>query len=126
MDLFAEPAQRKGLELGCLLHAEVPTALRGDPGRLRQILVNLTGNALKFTQQGEVMIQVTRGKETADRALIEFAVTDTGIGIAPEAQAILFKPFSQVDTSTTRKSAALGWASPFANSSLNRWGVRSE
>ena len=108
LDLFAEPAQRKGLELGCLLHAEVPTALRGDPGRLRQILVNLTGNALKFTQQGEVMIHVTRGEETADRALIEFAVTDTGIGIAPEAQAILFKPFSQADTSTTRKFGGTG------------------
>jgi CheY-like chemotaxis protein len=108
LDLFAEPAQRKGLELGCLLHAEVPTALRGDPGRLRQILVNLTGNALKFTQQGEAMIHVTRGEETADRALIEFAVTDTGIGIAPEAQALLFKPFSQVDTSTTRKFGGTG------------------
>ena len=108
LDLFAEPAQRKGLELGCLLHAEVPTALRGDPGRLRQILVNLTGNALKFTQQGEVMIHVTRGEETADRALIEFAVTDTGIGIAPEAQALLFQPFSQADTSTTRKFGGTG------------------
>jgi PAS domain S-box-containing protein len=108
LDLFAEPAQRKGLELGCLLHAEVPTALRGDPGRLRQILVNLTGNALKFTQQGEAMIHVTRGEETTDRALIEFAVTDTGIGIAPEAQALLFKPFSQVDTSTTRKFGGTG------------------
>ena len=108
LDLFAEPAQRKGLELGCLLHAEVPTALRGDPGRLRQILVNLTGNALKFTPQGEVMIHVTRGEETADRTLIEFAVTDTGIGIAPEAQALLFKPFSQADTSTTRKFGGTG------------------
>jgi PAS domain S-box-containing protein len=108
LDLFAEPAQRKGLELGCLLHAEVPTALRGDPGRLRQILVNLTGNAIKFTQQGEVMIHVTRGEETADCALIKFAVTDTGVGIAPEVQAILFKPFSQVDTSTTRKFGGTG------------------
>jgi signal transduction histidine kinase/CheY-like chemotaxis protein len=108
LDLFAEPAQRKGLELGCLLHAEVPTALRGDPGRLRQILFNLIGNALKFTQQGEVMIHVTRGEETADRTLIEFAVTDTGIGIAPEAQALLFKPFSQADTSTTRKFGGTG------------------
>ena len=108
LDLFAEPAQRKGLELGCLLHAEVPTALRGDPGRLRQILVNLAGNALKFTQQGEVMIYVTRGEETADRALIECAVTDTGIGIAPEAQALLFKPFSQADTSITRKFGGTG------------------
>ena len=108
LDLFAEPAQRKGLELGCLLHAEVPTALRGDPGRLRQILVNLTGNALKFTQQGEVMIHVTRSEETADRALIECAVTDTGIGIASEAQALLFQPFSQADTSTTRKFGGTG------------------
>ena len=108
LDLFAERAERKGLELGCLLHAEVPTALRGDPGRLGQILLNLIGNALKFTQQGEVMIYVTRGEETADRVLIEFAVTDTGIGIASEAQALLFKPFSQADTSTTRKFGGTG------------------
>ena len=108
LDLFAEPASSKGLELGCLLHAEVPTALRGDPGRLRQILVNLVGNALKFTRQGEVMIHVTRGEEIDDRAFIEFSVTDTGMGLAPEAQAILFKPFSQADTSTTRKFGGTG------------------
>ncbi|HSF67727.1 MAG TPA: histidine kinase dimerization/phospho-acceptor domain-containing protein, partial [Nitrospiraceae bacterium] len=108
LDLFAQQAQRKGLELGCLVHAEVPTALRGDPGRLRQILVNLIGNAIKFTEQGEVMIHVTLGEETADCALIEFAVTDTGIGMTPEAQAILFKPFSQADTSTTRKFGGTG------------------
>ena len=108
LDLFAEPAQRKGLELGCLLHAEVPSALRGDPGRVRQILVNLIGNALKFTQQGEVMMYVTLGEETSDRALIEFAVTDTGIGIASEAQALLFQPFSQADSSTTRKFGGTG------------------
>jgi two-component system, cell cycle sensor histidine kinase and response regulator CckA len=108
LDLFAELAQRKGLELGYLLHAEVASALRGDPGRLRQILVNLIGNALKFTQEGEVMIHITRGKETADRTLIEFAVSDTGMGIAPEAQALLFKPFSQADTSTTRKFGGTG------------------
>ncbi len=108
LDLFAEPAQRKGLEVGCLLHADVPSALRGDPGRLRQILVNLIGNALKFTPQGEMMIHVTRGEETPDRALIEFAVTDTGVGMAPEIQAMLFKPFSQADTSTTRKFGGAG------------------
>jgi hypothetical protein len=75
---------------------------------VRQILVNLIGNALKFTRQGEVMIHVTRSEETADRALIEFAVTDTGIDIPPEAQALLFKPFSQADTSTTRKFGGTG------------------
>ena len=108
LDLFAESAQRKGIELCYLLHAEVPTALRGDPGRLRQIVVNLTGNALKFTQRGEVMIHVTRGEETADRAAIEFAITDTGIGMTPQAQTLLFKPFSQADTSTTRQFGGTG------------------
>jgi two-component system sensor histidine kinase/response regulator len=108
LDFFAEPAHRKGVELGCLMHAEVPSALCGDPGRLRQILVNLIGNALKFTRQGEVMIHATQREETADRTLIDFAVTDTGIGIAPEAQALLFKPFSQVDSSNTRKFGGTG------------------
>jgi signal transduction histidine kinase/DNA-binding response OmpR family regulator len=108
LDLFAKPAQRKGLELGCLLHAEVPTALRGDPGRLHQILINLIGNAVKFTQQGEVMMHVTRSTESAERTLIEFAVVDTGIGIAPEVQERLFKPFTQADTSTTRQFGGTG------------------
>jgi signal transduction histidine kinase/DNA-binding response OmpR family regulator len=108
LDLFAKPAQRKGLELGCLLHAEVPTALRGDPGRLHQILINLIGNAVKFTQQGEVMMHVTRSRESAERTLIEFAVVDTGIGIAPEVQERLFKPFTQADTSTTRQFGGTG------------------
>ncbi len=108
LDLFAEQADRKALELRCLLHAEVPIALRGDPGRLRQILVNLIGNALKFTSEGKVMIHVTRSEDAADRLLIEFAVIDTGIGIAPEVQALLFKPFSQADTSTTRRFGGTG------------------
>jgi signal transduction histidine kinase/DNA-binding response OmpR family regulator len=108
LDLFAKPAQRKGLELGCLLHAEVPTALRGDPGRLHQILINLIGNAVKFTQQGEVMLHVTRSRESAERTLIEFAVVDTGVGIAPEIQEHLFKPFTQADTSTTRQFGGTG------------------
>ncbi len=108
LDLFAKPAQRKGLELGCLLHAEVPTALRGDPGRLHQILINLIGNAVKFTQQGEVMIHVTRSSRNAERTLIEFAVVDTGIGIAHEVQERLFKPFTQADTSTTRQFGGTG------------------
>ena len=108
MDLFAGPAQSKGLELGYLLHADVPAALRGDPGRLRQVLVNLAANALKFTHQGEVMIHVTCQAETAQQAVLEFAVSDTGIGIPPDVQAMLFKPFSQADMSTTRKFGGTG------------------
>jgi PAS domain S-box-containing protein len=108
LDLFADSAQQKGMELGFLLDPAVPTALRGDPGRLRQILLNLIGNALKFSQQGEVVMQVTRGEETATTVTIECAVTDTGIGIAPDAQARLFQPFSQADSSTTRKFGGTG------------------
>src|SRR6185503_13305731 len=122
LDLFAKPAQCKGLELGCLLHAEVPTAVRGDPGRLRQILLNLIGNALKFTPQGEVMIHVTRSQESAGRTLIEFAVVDTGIGIAPEVQGLLFKPFTQADTSTTRKFGGTGLGLAICKQLVERMG----
>lgn len=108
LDLSIEEAQRKGLELGCLLYADVPEFLRGDPGRLRQILVNLTANAVKFTTSGEVMIHVTRGAEERDRVQLHFAVKDTGIGIPKEAQARLFQPFSQADSSTTRKFGGTG------------------
>ncbi|GAB1724881.1 MAG: response regulator [Nitrospira sp. CR1.1] len=108
LDLSIEEAQRKGLELGCLLHADVPESLRGDPGRLRQILVNLTANAVKFTSCGEVMIHVTRVAEQGDQVQLQFAVKDTGIGIPKEAQAGLFQPFSQADSSTTRKFGGTG------------------
>ena len=108
LDLFAQSAEQKGLELGCLLQAETPTAVRGDPGRLRQVLVNLVGNAVKFTQQGGVMIRVARVEESAEDAMIGFSVSDTGIGISPEAQARLFEAFSQVDSSTTRKYGGTG------------------
>ncbi|ULA68384.1 MAG: putative Histidine kinase [Nitrospira sp.] len=108
LELFAEPARSKGLKLGCSIHEDAPTALRGDPGRLRQILSNLVTNAIKFTEHGEVKITVVRVEETAERAVIECAVTDTGIGIDAEVQALLFKPFSQADTSTTRKFGGTG------------------
>jgi PAS domain S-box-containing protein len=106
--LFAERAYQKGLELIASVEPNVPTALRGDPFRLGQVLTNLVGNALKFTERGEVTLNV-RLIETNDRRVtLRFAVQDTGIGVSPEQQVRLFKPFSQADTSTTRKYGGTG------------------
>lgn len=107
-DLLAANAHAKELELATLVYRNLPTQLRGDVGRLRQILTNLVGNAVKFTHTGEVVIQAALQTETDTTATITFSVVDTGIGIAPEAQAKLFKPFSQVDASTTRRYGGTG------------------
>ncbi len=108
VDLFAEPAVKKGLNLACLFHADVPNALRGDPGRLRQILLNLIGNALKFTEQGEVVLSVTLVDQSDDAATIRFEVQDTGIGVSAEGKKYLFQSFTQADSSTTRKYGGTG------------------
>ncbi|MBH0198488.1 MAG: response regulator [Nitrospira sp.] len=105
---FAGRAETKGLELTGLVHATVPTALQGDPGRLRQVLTNLVGNALKFTERGEVSLQAFLEQETQEDAVIRFEVTDSGIGIAPEATSKLFQPFVQADNSMTRKYGGTG------------------
>jgi signal transduction histidine kinase/BarA-like signal transduction histidine kinase len=107
-DLLAEQAQSKGLELACLIHNDIPTALRGDPGRLRQILLNLVGNAVKFTGQGEVVIRVSLAEASDDTILVRFNVSDTGIGVQPESRTRLFRAFSQADSSTTRKYGGTG------------------
>ncbi|HWE62507.1 MAG TPA: response regulator, partial [Chloroflexota bacterium] len=106
--LLAKRAHDKGLELVSYTEPEVSASLRGDPFRLRQILTNLLGNAIKFTVQGEVILRAMVAAETVDAVLIRFEVTDTGIGMTPDEQRRLFQAFSQADSSTTRKYGGTG------------------
>ncbi len=106
--LFAERAFQKGLELIVSIDPAVPAALRGDPFRLGQVLTNLLSNAIKFTERGEITLSVQNMAMDGERVTLRFAVTDTGIGIAPEQRERLFKPFSQADLSTTRKYGGTG------------------
>jgi signal transduction histidine kinase/CheY-like chemotaxis protein len=127
VELLANRAQIKGVELACFVHDDVPFAVRGDPGRLRQILTNLIGNAIKFTQQGEVFVQVqldpispnattlspirnSSGRDThlGRTCHLRFSIRDTGIGITPEQIGRLFQPFSQADGSMARKFGGTG------------------
>jgi PAS domain S-box-containing protein len=100
--------QDKGIEFICAAAPNVPAYLRGDPGRVRQILTNLTGNALKFTQKGEVAVRAGLVSESAAEAVVRFSIKDTGIGIAAEKQKLLFRTFSQADASTTRQYGGTG------------------
>jgi signal transduction histidine kinase/DNA-binding response OmpR family regulator len=108
VELLAEAARKKQLELGVLFKDGEPGSLVGDSGRLRQILVNLVGNAVKFTERGEVFVTVARVAESAQGATVRFEVRDTGIGIPPEARARLFQSFTQADGSTTRRYGGTG------------------
>ena len=106
--LFANLAHDKGLELASFIEGDVPTALRGDPFRLRQIFTNLANNAIKFTESGEVILYARLIEDSKDTARIRFEVRDTGIGVTPEQQERLFQAFSQADASTTRRYGGTG------------------
>ena len=101
-------AHSKGLELAFRVDAEIPRYLEGDPGRIRQIVVNLVGNAIKFTESGEVVLEIECEHKTETQATLRFAVVDTGIGIAAEHRSKIFQEFEQADASTTRKFGGTG------------------
>ncbi|MCD8739740.1 response regulator [Mucilaginibacter roseus] len=108
LDIFSTRIADIGIEIAYLLNEDVPASIKGDKIRVQQVLTNLVGNAVKFTQKGEVIVKVSRGKLNGDDVEIKFEVCDTGIGIPPEKRERLFKAFSQVDSSTTRKYGGTG------------------
>ncbi|MBY6265587.1 PAS domain S-box protein, partial [Azospirillum sp. 412522] len=129
-DLLAPQAHQKGLALICAIDPSVPERLRGDSGRLRQILFNLTGNAIKFTDHGRVVLRVGTaepagpGPAGPDHVRLHVAVEDSGIGIGPEGQARLFQPFSQADSSTTRRFGGTGLGLAICTRLIERMGGR--
>jgi len=108
IQLLDQGASKKGLTFGCEIAPEVPALVRGDPGRLRQILINLTGNALKFTAAGQVAVRVSLRQANPKAALVHFSVSDSGIGIPAEKLGMLFTKFTQVDSSVTRHYGGTG------------------
>ena len=108
VDLLAGPAQAKGLELAAIVESSVPAVIVGDPGRVRQVLTNLIGNAIKFTQAGEVVVRVTATDFYRAEAILHFEVSDTGDGIPADKLGMIFQPFVQADTSTSRKYGGTG------------------
>ncbi|MEQ1795471.1 MAG: PAS domain S-box protein [Nitrospira sp.] len=108
LELFAAPAHQKHLELIADVADSVPAFVKGDPARLRQILINLIGNAIKFTAQGEVVVSIVSIAEGEDQSVLCFSVKDSGIGITPDALRSIFQPFAQADGSTTRKYGGTG------------------
>ncbi len=108
MELLAYKALEKNIEIATLIHSNVPNQLRGDPGKLRQVIINLVGNAIKFTEQGEVTLTIKQIYVDADMVTLQFAIKDTGIGIPKKEQGKLFHTFSQLDPSITRRFGGTG------------------
>jgi len=122
--ILAAQAAAKGLEFVVSIMPEVPPAVRGDPHYLRQVLINLAGNAVKFTERGSVTVHVSAQSETETRVRLKFSIRDTGIGIAPEAQARIFESFTQADQSTARRFGGTGLGTTIAKQLVGLMGGR--
>jgi PAS domain S-box-containing protein len=124
LDVVAGTAQSKGLEIVADMSADVPSAVRGDSGRLRQVLTNLLSNAVKFTHEGEVVVEVRKLEEDDAQVVVRISVKDTGIGIPPEHHARLFEAFMQADASTTRRYGGTGLGLAISRQLVERMGGR--
>ncbi len=122
VNMVASQAAGKSLKLSCSIHPGTPVLVRGDSGRLQQILMNLVGNAIKFTERGEVVVRATADEETPRAAVIRFSVTDTGIGIAPDYVARLFEAFAQQDASMSRRYGGNGLGLAISNRLVEQMG----
>ena len=117
-------AEQKGLELVCHVLSDVPHAAIGDPGRLRQVLVNLIGNAIKFTERGQILVQVEIEAKTDEHYRLHYFVSDSGIGVPPEKQQTIFEPFKQADGSTTRRFGGTGLGLSISTTLVSMMGGR--
>jgi two-component system sensor histidine kinase/response regulator len=126
LDLFGGPTRKKGLALILTIDPAVPRLVRGDPMRLRQVLSNLVGNAIKFTERGEVVVSVSLAGNQNRESVLRFRISDTGIGISKEAQRLIFEPFHQADGSTTRKYGGTGLGLAITQQLVDRMGGRIE
>ena len=122
LKILSVRAHQKGLELSCHLLPDVPDRLRGDPTRLRQVVVNLIGNAVKFTSKGEVEVRVECEEEGEESAWLKFTVRDTGIGVPLEKQSKIFEAFTQTDSSLTRRFGGTGLGLTIASQLVHMMG----
>ena len=124
VDMLRIRANPKGLDLACLIQHDVPSLLIGDPGRLRQVVINLVENAIKFTQKGEVLLRISLEEESDVQVTLRFTIKDTGIGIPKDRMNRLFQSFSQVDASTTRKYGGTGLGLAISKNIVEKMGGR--